>query len=126
MAQSFITKEYASGLILFDILDESSYIGRITLNNPSKRNAISRPMWLGLSNVLDDCLISYKSIRVLILTGQGEISFCSGADLSEKEGEGDDRTVPNIRTKLLQFPIPIVAKINGFCLGGGSCISHEC
>ena len=44
MTESFVTKEYASGLILFDILDEASYIGRITLNNPSKRNAISRAM----------------------------------------------------------------------------------
>jgi enoyl-CoA hydratase len=119
MAESFITKEYASGLILFDILDESSYIGRITLNNPSKRNAISRQMWLGLSNLLDDCLLNYKTIRVLILTGHGQISFCSGADLSEKESEDIDHSIPNIRIKLLQFPIPIIAKIQGFCLGGG-------
>jgi enoyl-CoA hydratase/carnithine racemase len=119
MAKTFITKEYASGLILFDILDESSYIGRITLNNPSKRNAISRQMWLGLSNLLDDCLLNYKTIRVLILTGHGQISFCSGADLSEKEAESIDHTIPNIRIKLRQFPIPIIAKINGYCLGGG-------
>jgi enoyl-CoA hydratase/carnithine racemase len=119
MVETFLTKEYASGLILFDILDESSYIGRITIHNPSKRNAISRPMWLGLSNILDDCLCNYKTIRVLILTGDGQISFCSGADLSEKESEDIDLSVPNIRIKLRQFPIPIIAKINGFCLGGG-------
>lgn len=119
MAETFFTKEYASGLILFDILDESSYIGRITIHNPSKRNAISRLMWLSLSNLLDDCLLHYKTIRVLILTGHGEISFCSGADLSEKESEDIDYSIPNIRIKLRQFPIPIIAKINGFCLGGG-------
>jgi enoyl-CoA hydratase/carnithine racemase len=119
MTESVATKEYASGLILFDILDESSYIGRITINNPSKRNAISRPMWLGLSNLLDDCLLNYKTIRVLILTGDGQISFCSGADLSEKESEDIGHTIPNIRLKVRQFPIPIIAKINGYCLGGG-------
>lgn len=119
MTNTFSTKEYASGLILFDILDELSYIGCITLNNPSKRNAISRGMWLGLSNLLDDCLSNYKTIRVLILTGQGEISFSSGADLSEKESEEIDQTIPNIRIKLRQYPTPIIAKINGFCLGGG-------
>jgi len=119
MTETFFTKQYASGLILFDILDESSYIGRITLNNPSKRNAISRSMWLGLSNLLDDCLTNYKTIRVLILTGHGQISFCSGADLSEKESEEMDNTIPNIRIKLRQFPIPIIAKIDGYCLGGG-------
>ncbi len=119
MSESFITKEYASGLILFEILDELAYIGRITINNPSKRNAISRQMWLGLDNLLNDCLSNYKTIRVLILTGHGQISFCSGADLSEKEGDGTDQTIPNIRIKLLKFPIPIIAKINGYCLGGG-------
>jgi enoyl-CoA hydratase/carnithine racemase len=119
MAETGLTKEYASGLILFDILDESSYIGCITINNPSKRNAISRPMWLGLSNLLDDCLLNYKTLRVLILTGHGQISFCSGYDLSEKESDDIDHTIPNIRRKLLQFPIPIIAKINGYCLGGG-------
>ncbi|CAF3567770.1 unnamed protein product [Rotaria sordida] len=119
MSESFFTKEYASGLILFNIIDKSSHIGCITINNPSKRNAISRQMWLDLSNLLDDCLLNYKTIRVLILTGQGQISFCSGADLSEKEDEDIDHTIPNIRIKLLQFPLPIIAKINGYCLGGG-------
>ncbi|CAF1013672.1 unnamed protein product [Rotaria sp. Silwood1] len=119
MSESFVTKEYASGLILFDILDKSSHIGCITLNNPSKRNAISCQMWLGLSNLLDDCLLNYKTIRVLILTGHGQISFCSGADLSEKEDDDISHAIPTIRIKLLQFPIPIIAKINGYCLGGG-------
>ncbi|CAF1014975.1 unnamed protein product [Adineta steineri] len=119
MVESKITKEYASGLILFDIVDELAYIGRITINNPSKRNAISRQMWFALSDLLDDCLLNYKTIRVLIVTGSGQISFCSGADLSEKEGDGTDNTIPNIRVKLRQYPIPIIAKINGYCLGGG-------
>ena len=76
-------------------------------------------MWLGLSSLLDDCLINYKTIRVLILTGHGQISFCSGADLSEKESGDAHQIVPTIRQKLRQFPLPIIAKINGYCLGGG-------
>lgn len=119
MSESFVTKEYASGLILFNILDKSSHIGCITLNNPSKRNAISSQMCLGISNILDDCLTNYKTIRVLIITGHGPISFSSGADLSEKETEGKNQEILNIRMKLRQFPIPIIAKINGYCLGGG-------
>ena len=119
MSECRSTNQYASGLILFDILDERSHIGRITINNPAKRNAISSQMWFGLSDLLDDCLVHYQTIRVLIITGEGQISFCSGADLSEKEGDGIDETIPNIRVKLRQFPIPIIAKINGYCLGGG-------
>lgn len=119
MAKRFQTKEYASGLILFDILDESSYIGCITINNQSKRNAMSRSMWLDLSNLLDDCFNNYKTIRVLILTGQGEVSFCSGADLSEESNEELYEIITNLCRKLRQYPIPILGKINGFCLGGG-------
>lgn len=119
MSETSTKKEYASGLIVFDILDQSFHIGCITINNPSKRNAISREMWLGLSNLLDDCLLNYKTIRVLILTGEGQTSFCSGADLSEKGSEDIDHTVSNIRIKIRQFPLPIIGKINGYCLGGG-------
>ena len=43
-----------------------------------------------LSTLLDDCLIHYRTLRVLILTGHGQISFCSGADLSEKVNENLD------------------------------------
>ena len=118
-ASSSSNKEYASGLVLFDVLDASSHIGRITINNLSKRNAISCQMWSGLSTLLDDCLLNYKTIRVLILTGQGEISFSSGADLSDKDPDGIGETVPKIREKLRQYPIPIIAQINGYCLGGG-------
>ena len=112
-------KEYASGLLLFDIVDESAFIGRITINNPSKRNAISTGMWLGLSTLLDDCLVHHPTIRVLILTGQGELAFSSGADLSEKEGDQTDPTIPCIRLRLHQYPLPLIAQIHGFCLGGG-------
>ena len=59
--------EYASGLILFDIIDEQSYIGRITINNPEKRNAISNSMCIGFSNLLHDCLKNYKTLRAIIL-----------------------------------------------------------
>ena len=119
MAMPATRKEYASGLILFDIVDAPAFIGRITINNPSKRNAISTAMWLGLSTLLDDCLVNHPTIRVLILTGQGEVSFSSGADLAEKEGEQTDSTIPHIRLKLHHYPIPLIAQIHGFCLGGG-------
>ena len=117
------TKEYANGLLLFNILDDSSFIGRITINNPKKRNALSQSMWFGISEIFNDCMTIYKGIRVLIITGQGSIAFSSGADLSEKEPESSTNlnkdTVPKIREKIRQFPIPIIAQIDGFCLGGG-------
>ena len=111
--------EYASGLILFDIIDEQSYIGRITINNPEKRNAISNSMCIGFSNLLDDCLKNYKTLRVIILTGHGQISFCSGSDLSEEDAKDGHQILLNLCQKLRQFPLPIISKIHGYCLGGG-------
>jgi enoyl-CoA hydratase len=119
MSNISIKKDYASGLIRFHTIDTLPYIGYITIHNPTKRNALSRAMWFGLSDILDDCLVCEQSIRVLIITGDGSIAFSSGADLTEKNAENSDQYIPKIRVKLRQYPIPVIAQINGYCLGGG-------
>ena len=112
-------KDYAVGLVRFETIEDNPSIGLIVINNPVKRNALSRAMWLALAEILDDCLNEYQSVRVLILTGEGSIAFSSGADLSEKESELADQLVPQIRQRIRHYPLPILAQINGFCLGGG-------
>lgn len=114
-----IQKDYSAGLIRFRTIDAIPSIGLIIINNPAKRNALSRSMWFGLNEILDDCLNEFRSIRVLILTGEGSIAFSSGADLTEKDSEFSDQKIPQIRQRIRHFPLPIVAQINGFCLGGG-------
>ncbi|CAF0772027.1 unnamed protein product [Didymodactylos carnosus] len=108
--------EYASNKLLFKIIDE--HIGYITLNQPAKRNAMTIEMWKGLGQIFDD-YEQNDSIRVFIITGEGDKAFCSGADLSEPHNRENDHLIRQLREKMGKFPKPIIACIRGFCIGGG-------
>jgi len=105
-------------------------IGWVTFNAPEKRNAMSLDMWLGLTEILKK-LNEEESLRVVILKGAGDSAFVSGADISEFEknrSSQKDRDVYEeafdaAQTSLANFPKPIVAMINGFCIGGGLAIA---
>jgi enoyl-CoA hydratase len=107
-------------------------VGLITFNQPEKRNAMSVEMWAGLQEILerweDD-----ESVRVVVLTGAGEKAFMSGADISEfAERRSNDEqqrqyehSISGGRIKLATFPKPIIARIRGFCLGGGLALAIQ-
>jgi enoyl-CoA hydratase len=118
-----IAKSYADGKIL---QGASAGIGTITFNNPGKRNAMSLDMWEGLATSLAD-LRDDPAVRVVVLTGAGDKAFVSGADISQfeknrhnAEAAADYSRRAGLATKLLgQFPKPTIARIKGFCIGGG-------
>ena len=76
--------------------------------------------------------VDLESVRVLILTGAGEKSFVAGADIGEMstltkaEGEAFGKKGNDVFRKLETFPIPVIAAVNGFALGGGCEISMSC
>ena len=115
--------DFAESRILLRIADG---IGRITFNQPAKRNAMSIAMWDGLSHALDRCAED-AAVRVLVLEGAGDKAFVSGADISQFEANRSDadaqrdydRITSAGRAKLLHVRKPVIAKIRGFCLGGG-------
>ena len=120
---------FAQGKIL---LDTDSGVGLVTFNNPDKRNAMSLDMWDGLVAALD-ALEADRSVRVLVLTGAGTKAFVSGADISqfgaaradaEAQREYASRTSAG-RARLAAFPLPVIARIRGFCLGGGLAIALQ-
>lgn len=123
------TKSYADGKMLAEI-DQG--VGLITFNQPEKRNAMSVAMWDGLSAILDDFLAD-DSVRVVVLTGAGPKAFVSGADISQfdqQRASGNaqleyDRLTSGGRAKLAAFPKPVIARIRGFCLGGGLGIAMQ-
>ena len=105
-------------------------VGIITINRPKALNALN-------SQVLDDLNEAFDSvdlgeIRALILTGAGEKSFVAGADIGEMssltkaEGEAFGKKGNDIFRKIETFPIPVIAAINGFALGGGCEIAMSC
>jgi enoyl-CoA hydratase/carnithine racemase len=108
-------------------------VATIVLANEAKYNAMSLGMWQQLGSLLE-ALRDDDSVRVLILRGQGEKAFVSGADISEFEQQRSnqeavaayDRAVDRVQTALARFPRPVIAAISGICFGGGLGMALSC
>ena len=102
-------------------------IGIITINRPKALNALNSAVRDELDKTLD--AVDQEAIRCLILTGAGEKSFVAGAEMStltKAEGEAFGKKGNDVFRKLETFPIPVIAAVNGFALGGGCEISMSC
>jgi enoyl-CoA hydratase/carnithine racemase len=101
-------------------------IGWLTFNQPEKRNAISMEMWQAISTVAD-IFKDDASVRVVVLSGAGGKSFAAGADISEFEksrASADNeakyaKISTAARISLENLGKPVIAMIQGFCIGGG-------
>ncbi|MEU5877165.1 enoyl-CoA hydratase-related protein [Spirillospora sp. NPDC047279] len=107
--------------------DVAGGVGTITIDRPSKRNAMTAEMWRRLP-VLLDALAADASVRVVVLTGAGG-DFCAGADIGEL-GDIDRPDEGHLSTRaeeaLAAFPKPTLAVIEGFCVGGGCQLAAAC
>ena len=114
----------------FITYEVENQIGIITINRPKALNALNSTVLDELDATLDQ--VDLEEVRVLILTGAGEKSFVAGADIGEMssltkaEGEAFGKKGNDVFRKLETFPIPVIAAINGFALGGGCEISMSC
>ncbi len=105
-------------------------IAVITINREKALNALNSEVLDDLEKVFDG--VDVNTVRCLILTGAGEKSFVAGADIGEMstltkaEGEAFGKKGNDIFRKIETFPIPVIAAINGFALGGGCEISMSC
>lgn len=105
-------------------------VGIITISREKALNALNSEVLDDLSAVLDQ--VDLSEIRALILTGAGEKSFVAGADIGEmsaltkEEGEAFGKKGNDIFRRIETFPIPVIAAINGFALGGGNEIAMSC
>lgn len=113
------------------ILDMAQGIATITFNRPKALNALSSELLAELSQALDD-LAENEDIRVLVLTGSGAKAFVAGADITElarldtlKAKVFIQRGI-SVINKLTELPIPVIAAVNGFALGGGLEIAMAC
>lgn len=122
-----VTKEFAGGKML---AAKDDGVGLITFNQPEKRNAMSIEMWLGLGEILSE-FQEDSSVSVVVMTGAGNKAFVSGADISQFEKSRSnadaqaeyDRVTGVGRDRFQSFPKPIVARIRGYCMGGGLAIA---
>lgn len=108
-------------------------VGRVTFDNQARRNALTYEMWSGLPVVLEDFALDDK-VRVIVLAGAGGKAFSAGADISEFEkqrGTEDaievyNEAVSAATSALIGARKPMVAKIDGYCIGGGLGVAMCC
>ena len=111
-------------LLAFDDHGDAGRVARVTFNNPEKRNA------LGLAGKerfieVTTALKHDESLRAVVLTGSGERSFVGGTNLAEMANfdlaaaEASATKTHRVCDAVRQFPVPVIARINGYCFGSG-------
>lgn len=113
------------------LLEKKGGIATITINRPDKLNALN-------ADVLKELRDALKSIRedaearVVIITGAGEKAFIAGADVSLMSKASASEAIEfsaagqDIFSEIENFPLPVIASINGFALGGGCELAMAC
>lgn len=112
------------------ILEQQGEIGILTINREKALNALNSQVLKELDGALDG--LAASDCRCLILTGSGSKAFVAGADIAEMkdltkaEGEAFGKLGNAVFRKLEQLPIPTIAAVNGFALGGGCELCMSC
>jgi len=111
-------------------VEKREQVAVLTINRPDKLNALNKQVHAEGVSALEE-LRKDETIRVVVITGAGEKSFIAGADISEFGGQTpvsqrDVFHAPSLFNLLDIFPKPVIAMINGFCLGGGNELAMAC
>jgi len=112
------------------LIEKSGHTATITVNRPDKLNALNPEVRVSIAMALEQ-LRQDDEVRVGILTGAGEKAFIAGADIAEFKGKSGIEGYRYIQTgdiysAIERFPKPMIAMINGFCLGGGCEVALAC
>lgn len=101
----------------------------LTLNAPERRNAIDQQMVDGLHAALDRHEHD-ETIAAVVITGAGDKAFAAGADIAqlrERTSKDAQRAInSSIFLRIEEFPVPVIAAIRGFALGGGCELAIAC
>jgi enoyl-CoA hydratase len=114
----------------FVTYEQDGFVGVVTINRPKALNALNSEVLKEIEATFD--AIDLETTRAVVLTGAGEKSFVAGADIGEMstltkaEGEAFGKIGNDVFRKIETFPIPVIAAVNGFALGGGCEISMSC
>ena len=110
--------------------EEKDQYGLITLSREKALNALNRELLAELDNVLD--YVNLRTVRCLVITGQGKRAFAAGADIGEmknftrKEAKAFGMLGNKIFRKVETLPVPVIAAVNGYALGGGCELAMSC
>ena len=113
------------------LLEKKEHIAIASIDRPNALNALNSAVLDDLNEMLD-IVEADEEIRALVLTGSGEKAFVAGADigemcnLSKAEGEAFGKKGNDVFRRLETLPIPVIAAVNGYALGGGCELSMAC
>ncbi|MBM3503249.1 MAG: enoyl-CoA hydratase [Alphaproteobacteria bacterium] len=122
--------EVAEGRV---VAEREGAVGRIVVDNPARRNAMSLAMWRQGHQALRD-FAADPSVRAIVVAGRGEKAFVSGADISRFAAERQDAAAAQSYDEaafgfleaLRRVEKPTVAAIRGYCMGGGVSLAVAC
>jgi len=115
------------------LIRREGHVGTVVVSNPAKFNAMTVTMWQELAAAIAQ-LDADAGIAVIVLTGEGEQAFISGADISQFESERGEREAQErygaIVDAAYAAPVratkPVIASIRGICMGGGLGLAAGC
>lgn len=104
----------------------SGHIGRLKLNDPERHNALGQEQLEAIQGYLHD-IARDQQVRVLVLTGAGDKTFCAGASLQQLgSGEMRDDIFQATTTRIAELAIPTICALNGNVFGGGVELALSC
>ena len=115
------------------ITRKENAVGWVIFSNPTKYNAVSNDMWMALPRAIA-AFDADPEVRLIVITGEGEKAFISGADISQFEkarGSAEAQAIYNQAVVAayeapVQCSKPVLAKIRGMCMGGGLGLAAAC
>jgi len=108
-------------------------LATVTLDRPDRHNALDRAAWLALAETFED-LSADDSLRAIILRGAGDVAFSAGADIQSFPAERATRALEDDYSAIFHRSMqavrtcrhPVIAAIEGICLGGGAGLATMC
>jgi len=112
------------------LLERRGRVALVTINRPDKRNALNIKTREEGAALLEE-LRNDSSVGVVVITGAGDKAFIAGADIGEFAGrtammQREVMMARSLFTAIDSFPKPVIAMVNGYCLGGGCELALAC
>lgn len=108
-------------------------VAHVTISRTSKLNCLTSRLFTELSDTIRELTVKNRNLICIVLTGEGEKSFASGADIEEMSALVGHTAASDFITKIhlvcksiRESPVPVIARINGFALGAGLEIAASC
>ncbi len=111
--------------VLFEVKNQIAWL---TINRPDRGNSFRRQTVLEMYQALNEVRVDPK-VRVVVITGAGDRFFCIGGEKEKNDGQLHYHNVPpvvDLYQLIDMLPVPVIAMVNGFAVGGGNVLANMC